>query len=106
LAFWGVCVAIATGWGRWVSQRTLAEAVRTDALLQANVTPLARALVAHAPQRLVWGSDWPHVNMNDRLMPNDGDLVDLISEWIPDAATCRRILVDNACELYGFPKPG
>ena len=66
----------------------------------------ARALVAHAPQRLVWGSDWPHVNMNDRLMPNDGDLVDLISEWIPDAATCRRILVDNACELYGFPKPG
>ena len=44
--------------------------------------------------------------MNDRLMPNDGDLVDLISEWIPDAATCRRILVDNACELYGFPKPG
>jgi 2-pyrone-4,6-dicarboxylate lactonase len=72
----------------------------------ANVTPLARALVAHAPRRLVWGSDWPHVNMNDRLVPNDGDLVDLISEWIPDAATCRRILVDNACELYGFPKPG
>jgi 2-pyrone-4,6-dicarboxylate lactonase len=72
----------------------------------ANVTPLARALVAHASQRLVWGSDWPHVNMNDRLMPNDGDLVDLTSEWILNAATCRRILVDNACGLYGFPKPG
>ena len=71
----------------------------------ANVAPLARALVAHAPQRLVWGSDWPHVNMNDRLMPNDGDLVDLIADWIPDAATRRRILVDNPCELYGFPMP-
>jgi 2-pyrone-4,6-dicarboxylate lactonase len=70
----------------------------------ADVTPLARALVAHAPERLVWGTDWPHVNMNDRQMPNDGDLVDLIAEWIPDAATRKRILVDNACALYGFPK--
>jgi len=70
-----------------------------------EVTPLARALVAHAPERVVWGSDWPHVNMNDRQMPNDGDLVDLIAEWIPDEATRRRILVDNACTLYGFPPP-
>lgn len=72
----------------------------------AEVTPLARALVAHAPERLVWGTDWPHVNMNDRLMPNDGDLVDLMAEWIPDAATRRRILVDNPGTLYGFPKAG
>ena len=42
------------------------------------VTALARALVAHRPDRLVFGTDWPHVNMNDRQMPNDGDLVDLI----------------------------
>lgn len=71
----------------------------------ADVTPLARALVAHAPERLVFGTDWPHVNMNDRQMPNDGDLIDLIAEWIPDAATRKRILVDNACALYGFPQP-
>lgn len=70
----------------------------------ADVTPLARALVAHAPERLVWGSDWPHVNMNDRQMPNDGDLVDLIAEWIPDAATRQRVLVDNPRALYGFGK--
>jgi 2-pyrone-4,6-dicarboxylate lactonase len=68
-----------------------------------SVTALARALVAHAPERLVWGTDWPHVNMNDRQMPNDGDLVDLLSDWIPDAAMRKRILVDNACALYGFP---
>ena len=68
----------------------------------AAVTPLARALVAHAPERLVWGTDWPHVNMDGRGMPNDGDLVDLIPEWMPDAAIRHKILVDNPCTLYGF----
>jgi 2-pyrone-4,6-dicarboxylate lactonase len=73
-----------------------------------SVIPLARALVRHAPERLVWGSDWPHTNMWDRTMPNDGDLVDMIGEWIPDEATRRRILVDNPGRLYGFeaPQPG
>jgi predicted TIM-barrel fold metal-dependent hydrolase len=67
----------------------------------APVTPLARALVAHAPHRLLWGSDWPHVNMNGRGMPNDGDLVDLLSEWIDDADTLKQILVTNPREVYG-----
>jgi 2-pyrone-4,6-dicarboxylate lactonase len=70
----------------------------------AAVTPIARALVAHAPHRLVWGTDWPHVNMNGRGMPNDGDLFDLLAEWVPDEETRRRILVDNPRRLYGpFP---
>jgi 2-pyrone-4,6-dicarboxylate lactonase len=69
----------------------------------ASVTPLARALVRHAPERLVWGTDWPHVNMDGRKMVNDGDLVDLVPEWIPDDAARKRILVDNPCTLYGFP---
>jgi 2-pyrone-4,6-dicarboxylate lactonase len=69
------------------------------------VTPLARALVRHAPERLVWGSDWPHVNLDGREMPNDGDLVDLLADWVPDEATRRKILVDNPCALYGFPAP-
>jgi 2-pyrone-4,6-dicarboxylate lactonase len=70
-----------------------------------EVTPLARALVRHAPERMVWGTDWPHVNLDGREMPNDGDLLDLLLEWVPDAATRQRILVDNACTLYGFPLP-
>ncbi len=70
-----------------------------------DVTPLARALVKHAPERLVWGTDWPHVNMNDRVMPNDGDLLDLLLEWVPDEKVRNRILVDNPRTLYGFPKP-
>ena len=67
-----------------------------------SVTPIARALVKHAPERLLWGSDWPHTHLWDATMPNDGALVDLIGEWIPDAATRRRILVENPAALYGF----
>jgi predicted TIM-barrel fold metal-dependent hydrolase len=67
-----------------------------------DVTPLACALVAQAPERLLWGSDWPHVNMVGRHMPNDGDLFDLLGEWVPDAETRRRILVDHPRQIYGF----
>lgn len=65
------------------------------------VTQNARALVKHAPERLVWCSDWPHVNMNNRVMPNDGDLFDLLGEWAPEEADRRMILVDNPRALYG-----
>jgi predicted TIM-barrel fold metal-dependent hydrolase len=67
-----------------------------------SVTPMARAFVRHAPERMVWGSDWPHVNLDGREMPNDGDLLDLLLDWVPDEATRNRILVDNANALYGF----
>jgi predicted TIM-barrel fold metal-dependent hydrolase len=71
----------------------------------ASVTPMARALVAHAPERLVWGSDWPHVNMVGRVMPNDGDLLDLMLEWVPDQAVRDRILGIQARRLYDIPDP-
>lgn len=67
-----------------------------------DLTPIARALVAHAPDRLVWGSDWPHVNMAGRTMPNDGDLLDQLAEWIPDEKHRNKVLVDNPARLYGF----
>jgi predicted TIM-barrel fold metal-dependent hydrolase len=66
----------------------------------AAMKPFAQALVGHAPERMLWGSDWPHVQLNDRLMPNDGDLVDLLADWIPDEATRRRILQENPRPLY------
>jgi 2-pyrone-4,6-dicarboxylate lactonase len=64
------------------------------------MTPYAKMLVKHAPQRLVLGSDWPHVQMNRRLMPNDGDLLDLFAEWVPDEGTRVRILSGNPRVLY------
>jgi len=68
-----------------------------------DMTSFAHALVAAAPDRLVWGSDWPHVLL-EKTMPNDGDLVDQIAVWVPDEKTRRRILVDNAERLYGFER--
>jgi predicted TIM-barrel fold metal-dependent hydrolase len=67
----------------------------------ADMKPLFEALVAARPDRCVWGSNWPHPVWNG-FMPNDGDLVDLLCEWVPDAAVRRRILVDNPVRLYGF----
>jgi len=66
-----------------------------------DVAPLAQRLAAVNPDRLLWGSDWPHVMMK-KPMPNDGDLSDLIADWLPDAALRRQVLVDNPAELYGF----
>jgi predicted TIM-barrel fold metal-dependent hydrolase len=63
-----------------------------------DVTPFVRAVVEAAPDRVVWGSDWPHVMLTNP-MPNDGDLVDLLATWLPDAQL-RRILVDNPQRLY------
>ena len=74
---------------------------RADDLPYADVAPIAHALVAAAPERLVWGSDWPHVMMKKR-MPNDGDICDLLLDWVPDAAIRQVILADNPQRLYGF----
>ncbi len=67
-----------------------------------SLTPLAHVFVKHAPERMVWGSDWPHVNLDGMVMPNDGDLLDLLAEWVPDAAVRNRILTQNPKALYGF----
>jgi len=65
------------------------------------VTELAAALLRTAPQRLVWGSDWPHVMLRG-TMPNDGGLLDLLCEWIPDPHSRHTVLVDNPARLYDF----
>lgn len=68
----------------------------------ADATLLAQAFVKAAPERMVWGSDWPHPTEKDK--PNDALLFDLLSQWAPDAATRQCILVDNPETLYGFAK--
>ncbi|MDO9411904.1 MAG: amidohydrolase family protein [Pseudolabrys sp.] len=66
-----------------------------------DMNVFAQALIAAAPDRLVWGSDWPHVTL-ETPMPNDGDLLDMLAVWAPDPGTRARILVDNPVALYGF----
>ena len=64
-----------------------------------DAVPFARALVEAAPDRVLWGTDWPHPNIAGD-MPNDGDLVDLLAEAVEDEALRRRVLVDNPTRLY------
>lgn len=67
----------------------------------ADVAPFAHALLDAAPRQIVWGSDWPHV-MVKGAMPNDGDLMDILSTWIPDPSIRHQVLVSNPERLYGF----
>jgi 2-pyrone-4,6-dicarboxylate lactonase len=63
-----------------------------------DVVPYARALIAAAPDRVLWGTDWPHPNV--RHIPDDGDLVDLLVDFAPDEAIRDRILIENPRRLY------
>ncbi|OUM03928.1 amidohydrolase family protein [Variovorax sp. JS1663] len=67
----------------------------------ADTVEVARTLVRIAPQRLVWGSDWPHAT-EPLDKPDDAALLDLLGDWVPDAATRDAILVHNPARLYGF----
>lgn len=67
----------------------------------ADTLPLGRALVQAAPDRLVWGSDWPHTTETPGTV-NDADLLDLLQAWAGSDVAMDRILVDNPVRLYGF----
>ena len=68
-----------------------------------EVMPYAQAVIAAAPARVIWGTDWPHSNnFAPGHTPDDGDLVDLLAAFAPDQATRKKILVDNPVALYGF----
>ena len=70
----------------------------------ADVAPMARALLRAAPERCVWGTDWPHPSLHDPAeVPDDGELLDALGAWVPEEAARRAVLVDNPARLYGFP---
>jgi predicted TIM-barrel fold metal-dependent hydrolase len=66
-----------------------------------DVAPLARHFIDRAPDRCVWGTDWPHTNI-EGYMPDDGDLLDQLGEWAMDPGVRKKILVDNPTTLYRF----
>jgi predicted TIM-barrel fold metal-dependent hydrolase len=63
------------------------------------VEPVAKAIVDKAPERAVWGSDWPHISFSDR---DTGELVNLLELWAPSESTRRKILVENPDRLFGM----
>ena len=70
----------------------------------ADRTAVARAYVAAAPERCVWGSDWPHPTEQQKQLPDDAVLFDLLTDWVPDEKVRHRILVENPATLYDYPK--
>lgn len=78
-----------------------AERISSEGPPFTDAVPFAQALIEAAPDRILWGTDWPHPNIA-KHMPNDGDLVDLIPLFMPDPALQQKILVDNPHRLYQF----
>lgn len=69
-----------------------------------DIAPFVAALVSANPERIVWGSDWPHVNyFAPAAVPDDGMLLDVFARWICDDVLRQQILVENPARLYGFP---
>lgn len=66
-----------------------------------DAKPFHDALVGANPERLMWGTDWPHPSIPSGIMPDDGHLLDLFFDWTPDEATRRRILVETPTRLFG-----
>ncbi|TXN66598.1 amidohydrolase family protein [Methylobacterium sp. WL18] len=67
----------------------------------ADASTVARELVKIAPERMLWGSDWPHAT--EATKPDDAQLFDLLTVWAPDDGVRKRILVENPAEVYDFP---
>jgi predicted TIM-barrel fold metal-dependent hydrolase len=84
----------------WVKLSGAYQDTKVGAPTYADAAPIAQAYVKAAPERMVWGSDWPHPTEKDK--PDDAVLFDLLAQWAPDETTRSRILVQNPETLYGF----
>lgn len=68
-----------------------------------DMIPFAQAVLDVAPDRVIWGTDWPHGNtFTPGRTPNEGDLLDLLAVIAPNPALRKRVLVDNPARLFGF----
>ena len=86
----------------WVKLSVTYDSSKTGPPTYADVNKVGEAYVKAAPERMLWGSNWPHPN--ETAKPDDARLLDLLGEWAPGEATRRRILVENPEILYGFAK--
>ncbi len=69
-----------------------------------DIVAMAHALIARAPDRVIWGTDWPHAYVYQAgRQINDGDLISFMLDFAPDEAARRKILADNPARLFGFP---
>ncbi|CAB5717658.1 Predicted metal-dependent hydrolase of the TIM-barrel fold [Delftia tsuruhatensis] len=99
---WDTLRRLLDGGNTWVKLSGAYMRSAVGAPSYADTLPLGRALVQAAPERLVWGSDWPHTTEAPGSV-DDADLADLLDAWAATPAMMQRILVDNPAHLYGFP---
>ena len=86
----------------WVKLSVIPANTKDGPPAYADVNKVGRAYVEAAPERMVWGSNWPHPN--EAKTPDDAILLDLLAQWAPDDAIRHRILVENPETLYRFAK--
>ena len=86
----------------WVKLSVTYDNTKDGPPTYADVTKVAQAYVQSAPERMLWGSNWPHPN--EPKKPDDAVLFDLLAQWAPKEAIRHRILVENPEALYGFSK--
>ena len=84
----------------WVKLAAPYDATKIGPPTYADSSALARAYVEAAPERMVWGTNWPHPGEDPK--PDDALLFDLLLDWAPDETVRHRILVENPATLYGF----
>jgi predicted TIM-barrel fold metal-dependent hydrolase len=97
-----VIIALIDKGKTWVKLSGAYADTRVGPPTYADASAVARAYVKAAPERLVWGSDWPHPS--EKVKPDDALLLDLLLDWAPDEAVRTRILTQNPEEIYAFPK--
>ena len=85
----------------WIKISGANRVSETDLPPYDDVKPMARALIDAAPDRVMWGTDWPHPNKYE-VNPNDGDLADAFADWVGDDAMRRKIMVDTPAAFYRF----
>lgn len=88
--------------GRWWIKLSNGDRMSRGGPPYADVVEIGRSLAQAAPDRAIWGTDWPHVLYQKPEMVNDGDLMSLLHDFVPDDDARRKILVDNPAALYGF----
>lgn len=85
----------------WIKISGANRVSETDLPPYDDVKPMAEALIEAAPERIMWGTDWPHPNKYE-VNPNDGDLADAFGDWVGDEAMRRAIMVDTPAAFYRF----
>jgi len=94
-------VEIARAGNTWIKISGANRVSASDLPPYDDVKPMAHALIEAAPERIMWGTDWPHPNKYV-VNPNDGDLVDAFGDWVSDERMRRRIMVETPAAFYRF----